>query len=163
MKALPMLDHVMLWVARVLTILLFVWSCLLLVNSFTPQYGPFRNSTSIDLFSCLLSALWIFCLWKIHSRVARFFLGISSACLLAKALINLVGIVWDLAQATDGTHDGVVYWAGLFMSMLIFTSIPLLGLISLIWVSVRPQQKSTGTSRPIAPSSHNPVNLVNPI
>jgi surface polysaccharide O-acyltransferase-like enzyme len=74
MKVLPMLDHVMLWVARAYAVLTFS----------ATVYDSFKVGTPgvIDCLMVILPVLWLACLWQFNRPVCRWVLGISSSLLL---------------------------------------------------------------------------------
>jgi hypothetical protein len=69
MKALPMLDHVMLWVARVFIILAFIAT---VIDSFAP------NPVTAKFFVLSLAVLWLVSIWQFKRPVCRYILGFSS-------------------------------------------------------------------------------------
>jgi hypothetical protein len=113
MKALSMLDHVMLWVARGFAAYAVFFAIINLVDG-------------IIFFGSLLIAtvLWLICTYSLHHRWARLFLGITST-------ISAFFFGALLLQFTSG----IPY---LGISELIFPFVGLLGSASLLWVSFHP-------------------------
>ena len=145
MKMLPMLDHVMLWVARGVAALFLFTGCgaLIGVQSLPPDY-PHKNLTGLAL-----GIIWVFLLliglWYLPNRIVRAFIALSGA-------VGIVSIGIDTAEVVEGTWETDPF---LFEIMVVsINAVFVLCFASLIWVALRPPKPF---------SSPNPVNLVNPV
>ncbi len=128
MKALQMLDHVMLWVARIYITLVFLLLVIIEINQQDYQQS-FRHGNGPILLICVpMPALTaIMCLWSLERISARLYLG---------ACVTLI-FLW-------GIRERIVfpYWSPEPLFLLINT----LGLISVLWVATRPPQNPAITS-----------------
>jgi hypothetical protein len=151
MKALLMLDHLMLWVAR-----LFAFS--VLINVFFTLEEIFRIQFTMDVretffWRCItalqfvgsfpvLILVFILCalsnisLWLLCKNICRLYLGLSTSLLFLFVVCSML---------LDANHSIFDWWV----------SLTLIGCVSMLWASLRPPQKFI--------PSLNPVNLVNPV
>jgi hypothetical protein len=123
MNALPMLDHIMLWVARGVVLYVVIasfFSC----ASFGPHPGQFHIDISESLF-LIEGVLWIMCLWHPLSTIVRLYLGLSSGFFFALASFSVLKILLLFP------HLNVSY-------VFHYILIPLVGFGSMLWVSIRP-------------------------
>lgn len=150
MKALQLLDHVMLWVARAFNCLALLFSGAFFVSSFSLNIGQFYNSTWKDLGLVLAFSVAIFASLHLHHRVARICLGLIAGYFFIRigmmAVTLAPGLHFLLSPSREISH--VVLTA---VSLLGFE---LCGFAAMLWTAFRPPQQS---------SSPNPVNLVNPV
>jgi hypothetical protein len=156
MKALPMLDHVMLWVARGFTAILlaiFSYVCLsegcIIFSSLRSLHWHWHEGLASSLTALvtplLIVALANVSLWfprKMVARIYLFLLGFTFLLGMAYLLLMKDGLIWK-----------------------IIISLSILDFAAMIWISIRPPQNSK-TSNPDSLPDHplpNPVNLVNPV
>jgi hypothetical protein len=91
MKALPMLDHVMLWVARLYVVALFVFVCL-----------TERPAVIPHVFILVLG----FALWRLTYRSWRLFLAITSILALIILLLTVLIAICHTGPYTLGPSLG---------------------------------------------------------
>ena len=146
MKALPMFDHVMLWVARLFTTLYPVFLAALFWSTVNnPEVELDDDYVIKGILAFVLFVAWLVCLWSLRSRVARFCLGLSSGVCLAKTVDSVVFIVPLLR------HSFLPYDSNFLAETYLILGIPVVGFASMLWVSIRPPQK-------FKTSGHNPIN-----
>jgi hypothetical protein len=114
-RALRMLDHVMLWVARSFAVFaVFFASCMSL--------DGFAKGDFIFFGSCLsLTILWLICTWSLRQRWARLFLGITSGMYLAAVFIY---IAYDLQSLNLNSAHFFIF--------------PLFGSVAMFWIALHP-------------------------
>jgi hypothetical protein len=125
MKALPMLDHVMLWYARIFTVYLLI----------REYIGPTVGGLIIYLFA-LIFLSWAISCWCLNREIVRLYLGLSAA-------IGM-GAVLYLAQMDTVTNGGWSVHSVLNIGSIIGS------LASLVWIAIRPHWKidsRTGSMR----------------
>ncbi len=129
MKALPMLDHVMLWVARATSLLLCIkFASMVLVawhNIF--WLGITYNGTINAILFGIASAFSLLCLWYPRRMPNRIYLGLL-------ATVFLFGATYEAGQ-----HDLLSNAPSYF---LIHIAPIILGLPSFMWVALRPPENS---------------------
>ena len=148
MKALPMLDHVMLWVARVFAGLAFLLYAIWLLNSFGPQRGPIYNSLTEDLLVASGFLLWIIGSFQLCSKVVRFCLGLcSSLCIIWLLYVAVKQLIAFSHITASVSH---------FISVFLFVpGIPIMVFGSMLWVSLRPPQNTKSSDSYSFP--HHPL------
>jgi phosphate/sulfate permease len=117
-KALHMLDHVMLWIARgFAAFAAFFASCLFL------DQGLFKG----DILFCgsllVAAIIWVACTWSLNQPSSRLFLGISS-------VIYLIAVLHLADDAVRERPNDIKFWIA-----------PMVGSIAMIWVACRPLGK----------------------
>jgi hypothetical protein len=140
MKALPMLDHVMLWILRVVAILF-------LVQAIAQTYYLFRPTIPRPFMTPLwvashveFAALLFVCSWLVSSRILRWILGGTGIFRLIMLIISVV----RFPQAyffLDLAHLNPHYWY-LPLDMLILPLLWLTSDLAMIWVAFRPPRNS---------------------
>ena len=151
MKALPILDHVMLWIARIFAFSSLISMFFTLEEIFRLQFTmdvretffwrcitalQFVGSFPVLILVFILCALSNISLWLLRKNICRLYLGLSTSLLF-------------LAFAYSKLHD---------VNLSLFDwrdNLTLIGCASMLWASLRPPQKFI--------PSLNPVNLVNPV
>ncbi len=136
MKALPMLDHVALWYARLFTAFLLgreIGSPLVLIR--------YPSGHSFDAFM-LAYLLWAVCAWCRGSELARLYLGLS-------AVVGM-GIVLFFAENDAVTNGGWSLRGFLITGSIIGSMTPL------IWTAIRPAQKPRVTRPATATKVNTP-------
>ncbi len=139
MKALQMLDHVMLWVARIYIALVFL--LLVIIELSLQDYQQsFRYGNGPILLVCqpMPALAAIVCLWSLERINARIYLG---------ACVTLI-FLW-------GIREWIIYpyWS----PEPLFLLIQIIGLVSVLWVAIRSPQNPAITSPRPAPNLVNPV------
>ena len=159
MKALPMLDHVMLWVARVFTALLLLYWALITWGIYTDYdsrliYEHTHESPYIvEVFiGSAVWALWIFpwiiCTWLRPTYITR-----AVLCFAAGVIVYV--LVNDILLNSP-LHNSIVS-GSLAMEDLVLPTVVLLGSVSLGWVATRPPRRQLKFIAPFTP-----INLDNP-
>ena len=154
MKALSMLDHVMLWVARIFLILVLIFASLpflgLVLNLATELWmwfvfpdlrGTIFNAGTDSvgrlshhpLFFVTLgyAFFWYFAFRLLPSRVSRILLGVSSALFLILFVYSEFTVVL-LRLNILASHESFLIGMGLY------SGIGIVGFASFLWVSIRP-------------------------
>jgi len=127
MKALPMLDHVMLWVARGFATLVLI-ACVTMSYSTNPYISE-------RLAWWFVSTLWFVGTWWPGIEIGRLFFGISSAFFLTCYLIAFFESPLLLTNNT------------------LILDIIALGFASMLWTACRPPKKSNhDTNHPFSQS-----------
>jgi hypothetical protein len=170
MKALPMLDHVMLWIARIFLILVIMFASLpfvfLALNLATALWMwlvfPDLRDTVFSTFAEDLRRLshqplamvtlgyalfWFFTFKLLPGKVARICLGLSSGLLLAMFIHGTITVILLRLPALS-SHESFLIEMGLYFV------IGMIGFASFFWISVRPPQnprKSGSNSFPHPP------------
>jgi hypothetical protein len=137
MKTLPLLDHVMLWIARIFAFsaLVSVFFCLENIFRLNFTYNvretfPWRFLHSLQAIGLIPFGIFILCalanisLWLLGKNICRLYLSLSSALLL-------ILLVWAIASKP-------LYGWG--------TSFTLIGYVSILWASLRLSKKSPSCS-----------------
>jgi hypothetical protein len=149
MKALPMLDHVMLWITRCCAALTFIAvSAVILIQA------VFYNAPSRDAIPWLVELLLIFFVWFVgtfylFNKIVRTCLWLGSLYLFVVLFYNFCLELRDIPYFGDPLD----YIYHLALELVPFPAIPLLGFASMIWVSLRPPQNSKN-SDPDSPHHH---------
>jgi hypothetical protein len=151
MKALQMLDHVMLWVARGFAFSALISVFFSLEEIFTIQFTydvrdaffwccihalQFVGSFPAAILVLILCALSNISLWLLRKNICRLYLGLSSGLLV---------LVLVCSMLLDAKYS-LFNWRA---------SLTLIGFVSMLWASLRPPQKFIPFP--------NPVNLVHPV
>jgi hypothetical protein len=132
MKALPMLDHVMLWVARIFTALILATSCIVIWYCCNSQ--TLHRFMTHEIVQSVTAILWLISLWLLYSKIARFCLGLSAAFFLVRVAYLAMSRVAELA------HINQASLAHIIAQDILMNGIPLFGFASMIWVAVHPPQ-----------------------
>ena len=123
MKALQLLDHVMLWGARGFSGILLAMACFNLWQSVRPhQFNPQVSPVDIGVIEVVVSGLLSVSLWHFHLLVLKCFLGLISALALVALSITLPLI------DSEGDVSGLDY----FYYYSLF-----LGFVSFLWIAFR--------------------------
>jgi len=136
MKALPMLDHVMLWLAR-------TWAVYLLLFYFAFSTRAFLvyGDGFLKAFWCPLAAfVWLVCLWSLRHGSARIYLGTFSLLCLVRLVTSIVSIL--------GRADNI--------DVYILNLLGVCGFLAVIWIAIRPPRNlvtSSKVSHPLPQSS----------
>jgi len=141
MKALSMLDHVMLWIARIFA----VW---ILATSFIGLFYYPGNLTDhrliTEVITDVVAFLWLISLWLLDSKITRLCLGLSAGFFLVRVAWIAPGLLGQFH------HMGPSYQA----RFLLMFGTSILGVAAMIWVSLRPPQNSkTSNGNPLLPQS----------
>jgi hypothetical protein len=154
MKALSMLDHVMLWMARIFLMLVIAFASLpflgLALNLATELWMWFvfpdlrgtiftvgaesvhrLGQHPLLILSLAYACLWYFAFRMLPSRTPRICLGLSAALFLVLFVYSEITVVL-LRLNTLASHESFLVGMGLY------SSIGIVGFASLLWVSVRP-------------------------
>ena len=157
MKALPMLDHVMLWVARIFIVFLLIAICFdiwtLAGATLVPPLGLIMLE-SIATVAFLTASFLL-----LRRTVGRFCLGVAAALLFAKGAFDASHRLMELPNVISS------HLFHFIAVTFLMHGLPLIGLASMIWISIRPSQ-GPKRSAPDPVSHHplpNPVNLVNSV
>jgi hypothetical protein len=139
MKALPMLDHVMLWYVRLFTAFLLIVGFIMPVILLHSIFGWISLPGAIFL-------LWAVCSWSLNRDIARLYLGLS-----AGVGIGIIAYLFFAAgdyMTSDGNIEvrGCLILAGMLAS-----------LTPLIWVSIRPPRTASGPTLSKAPRAAAPL------
>jgi hypothetical protein len=144
MKALPMLDHVMLWVARVfLAVLLLPLVVIQVIDSLTILDNWFRADHQNDVpvpgayfFAdvSLWLVLWLLCIRQMQSGMARICLGLSSSLIFLFCIYCAFDEFFVNHVIEDCLSDKI--WGSVILL------IAELGFGSILWASIRPPQNS---------------------
>lgn len=136
MKALPMLDHVAVWIARSFVLTVFANFLFVIANFIILTHSADPNPLTIPFFVlCLLSSL---SLWFPDRIMSRLFLGLTSSFLIL--LIASSKVIYP-------GNNPLIWLDGL----------SLIGFGAMFWVATRPPRQTE------SPPSPSPVNLVNPV
>jgi len=135
MKALPMLDHVMLWIARGFSLFLLAWT---LGEFGMPGFS--ERGMYIGYFFPLVLGLFVFLsIWLVKIEVCRLTLALASVA----AMIIISGILFSDYS-----------WPSNFANLM--TDIGAPGFLATFWTAVRPSFRTQG---PTISTSNNSVNL----
>jgi hypothetical protein len=131
MKALQMLDHGMLWVARATSFficLTFLSHVLVAWHDIFWMGIPYNPPFAINaiLFG-IASAYSLLCLWNPQRMLNRIYLGLFAS-------LFLFGVVYEAGQHSLLSNTPEYFW--------IHYAPIILGLPSMIWVAIRPHQNS---------------------
>jgi hypothetical protein len=119
MKALPMLDHVMLRVARLFAgIFLLLWLFLFVLPLLYPPH--IREHALVLSALLVLSIFWNLSLWNLNKGLSRLVLGLS-------ALSWLIFLFWNISQ--DAAPD---------FGDMVFILFNFAGIASMFWVAIWP-------------------------
>jgi hypothetical protein len=124
MKALPMLDHVMLGIARGFSLIflsLTLWWGLLL-----PWWNNFLSSI-LDFRLLLIYGLtiaWTFSLWNYTAPLNRVYLGVSSILALFHELVFVVPR-WCMPNSVSDIMNIIVCHISVWLGLLSFTVVAL--------------------------------------
>jgi hypothetical protein len=149
MKALAMLDHVMLWVARFTSFalcILFSANALKALSDSVLPYACVEGLLVLASIGCGIA------LWFQKRSGPRLYVTVFAVFLL---LVTIYGI-WDTYSfISKHVTNHAITWGDLDMT---FYALIFLGLAAIIWASARPAQNLNITKVSLTPSTHvNPV------
>jgi hypothetical protein len=153
MKALSMLDHVMLWFARIFAVWLlfeaFAWLRWTNLHHWPIVWPLGLRALAIDsriwspIMICLTLA-WLLSLWRMDKKSTRVFMCFSVSPFVAANAFRFARPLFDLPQINPS------YIPTMLIDDFIVMGIPLLGYLTMIWLSLHSPQA------PRSPG-HNPV------
>jgi len=154
MKALPMLDHVMFWIARIflvvvtafallpfigvaLNLLTELWMWLVFPNlrdTVLSQSADSLQSLShrpLFLVALNYAFVWYFAFRLLPGKAARICLGLSSGLLLALFVYSAITVVLLRVSALY-SHESF------FVGISLYFTFGMIGFASFLWVAIRP-------------------------
>ena len=153
MKTLQILDHVCLLVARgfiaflVIAACLDIWVCGNAMFVGAELDAPLGTIVAKALAQ---SAFLIVSFLLIQKKIARCCLGVAAALFFIKGAFSTAHRLWELPDVIPS------HMAHFLALTFLRHVIPLLGLASLIWISIRPPQNSKTSSSDSFPSDTHP-------
>ena len=147
MKALPMLDHVMLGIAYTFVGLTIVAGCNATFGSFFYHNGILFNWENF-LVLVALPLTWMACLWFRHNTPCHLFLGVSSFYFIASSAYSFFQAGFPTVAYTNST---------IFFTFFVVKIMLIIGYSSLLWISLG-QRLQKASSAP--PNSSIPLNSV---
>jgi hypothetical protein len=150
MKPLQTLDHVMLWIARVVAALVLSYGLYELLYAFTASDIRVRRNFLVET-ACLQTALGVFCLaclFSIQRFFARLLLGLTAGYFLLRSVIFLFSFLLRF-------HFYVSDWSSVLFVAAIATSMAVHVLFILVAI-LQP-----GERRNLSPHSSGPSSALN--
>ena len=157
MKALQMLDHVCLWIARIFLGSIFLASLFLLSRNSESGNTLFLTEIQNTLFT-LGFLLWLISSFFLHNSAIRFCFGFGSSLFFAFFVYHAVKEILDIPF-----YNGLLDFAW-HIALVLFPmpEISLLSTASMIWISIRPPQNLT-PSNSKSPDNSPSSNFVNSV
>jgi hypothetical protein len=128
------IDNLMTWIARLFSVLLVISTSVATLYAWIhPDVNPVSRVVMLSRVAFFLWELILLsCIWKARSKVARWFMGLSSGFFLAIALISFVFLLWNSFSRLEGTPGLLVIGVlGCYAAFF-------LGFGSIMWTAVRP-------------------------
>jgi hypothetical protein len=120
MKALAMLDHVMLWVARGFAIFALGWAISEMDESFSHDYWISKYVVA----GLLASVLWVAASWSLRKDTSRLYLGLSGALLFSLYFCHLMDLLFMHPYPPFGRRYFSIVWL-------------LIGFLAIAWTGFR--------------------------
>jgi uncharacterized protein YhhL (DUF1145 family) len=127
MKALAMLDHVMLWIGRCFVGFLVIGSFINIIKSILPHsFKPEISPIDVSLMELVVACLLGLSLWYLWNPFSRSFVIVLSVFTLLISIFVLM--TFDPGEMKDS--EAATIWN--------FYSVMILGSLSMLWIACRP-------------------------
>jgi hypothetical protein len=145
MKALAMLDHVMLWVARGFSVLFLLFGLLVLCMELYLPPDYHKRNLLLGVILPATAILWLVSLWN-RNLVTRLLLGITATACFVSTASTFADCLMNYLAFGPFSSD--------FASNLVVTFLALCGMASVMWISIRPAKNAHfGFQRSLIPNS----------
>jgi hypothetical protein len=131
-KVLPMLDHVMLWVARIFAFLVLLGTT---AHAFWVKHDTAFDRSGIKVTLICACLIYVFCTFIPSYFICRLFLSISSLLLLVFISQGVFVEIRSLQELSVPLGQSLLFITSEFGARFV-------GLIAVLWIAYRPLQNS---------------------